>query len=775
VRTPVFHRSCYTTLGLAAVCLGFAEMFFLGWMPWFLAAILVVVGLAWKFEGRWQLSEPAANSVGVVIAFGMLGWIVFQLPRNEEDLLAAGVPWPAGLLPHLGPLLMILTAVKLFRPKKLPDFWVLQILGVMMVTLASVLAGEADHGVWVFLYLVSLTWCLMHYYRMSSTWRELSAEARRQTPLFGVEASAGPARGQWAGIGAALGWSMVIAVVGAGLFIFAPRHASVQWIPHRLSVAAAGRATAVLDAGMDLNRVGKIELSDEVAFEVITRNDEGRPASLPAMIYWRGETLDSYKDGLWFAGSGQTSELWPDLPGENNGRRDVVTRRDLVQADVHPTRRPSLRPDSAPPGKVSLTFIVLPAMAGFLVVAEPVNIDDGIGTMPYINGRPTTKLFSHFEGTDTIASTKQTRRANYKYGQVFDPHAQAAVQKARTVQTRYVQAILMQPPPEDLVRWSRNLLLRQSNLSEAERTLDDRNHVAPQHRARVARALTEHFAESGEYLYSLNIRRTDKSVDPNLDFLQNVKEGHCERYASGLALTLRGLGIPCRIVHGFRGWEKSDDDLLLVRFNQAHSWVQALVPRADGDGSDWILLDPTPSLEAPLDRWQVFVEWVGNGVRAVRSAFRNGVLEYGSDQQIARLRAWWSVLQSLGKRAASDLGIWIGVLVAAATVWPLGRARVKRWWHARHEQRMERQRLPWLAGALAIIRDKTGLTPAPSQTMLEFAASLRISSFGAIADTFEIVARTANRVRFGHHVLSADDHRDIARCIAALRAIGSGE
>src|SRR5436190_16841357 len=98
-RTPVFHLSCYWTLGLATVCLGFAEMFFLGWMVWFLPATLVLVGLAWRYEGRWQLSESAANSIGVLIAFGMLGWIVFQLPRNDEDLLAAGVPWPAGLLP----------------------------------------------------------------------------------------------------------------------------------------------------------------------------------------------------------------------------------------------------------------------------------------------------------------------------------------------------------------------------------------------------------------------------------------------------------------------------------------------------------------------------------------------------------------------------------------------------------------------------------------------------------------------------------------------------
>src|SRR6188474_3170915 len=47
-RAPNLHLSCYLTLTLAAVCLGFAEMFFLPWMPWFLSALLVLIGLAWK-------------------------------------------------------------------------------------------------------------------------------------------------------------------------------------------------------------------------------------------------------------------------------------------------------------------------------------------------------------------------------------------------------------------------------------------------------------------------------------------------------------------------------------------------------------------------------------------------------------------------------------------------------------------------------------------------------------------------------------------------------
>ena len=121
----------------------------------------------------------------------------------------------------------------------------------------------------------------------------------------------------------------------------------------------------------------------------------------------------------------------------------------------------------------------------------------------------------------------------------------------------------------------------------------------------------------------------------------NVKEGHCERYASGLALTLRGLGIPCRVVHGFRGWEQAEDELLIVRFNHVHSWVQALVPRADGEGNDWILLDATPSFEAPIDRWQAFVEWFGKTYVRPGRAFATACSNMGPINSRLGSCAWW--------------------------------------------------------------------------------------------------------------------------------------
>ena len=77
--------------------------------------------------------------------------------------------------------------------------------------------------------------------------------------------------------------------------------------------------------------------------------------------------------------------------------------------------------------------------------------------------------------------------------------------------------------------------------------------LPPEEWERVGRALEKHLAQSGEYGYTLDLRRQDASLDPAMDFLVNVKAGHCERFASALALMLRSQGVPSRVVVGFRG------------------------------------------------------------------------------------------------------------------------------------------------------------------------------------------------------------------------------
>jgi transglutaminase-like putative cysteine protease len=91
------------------------------------------------------------------------------------------------------------------------------------------------------------------------------------------------------------------------------------------------------------------------------------------------------------------------------------------------------------------------------------------------------------------------------------------------------------------------------------------------------------------YRYRLEHHATP-GVDPVLDFLTTQKEGHCEFFASALALLARSLGIPARVAAGYRVTEKNGwSDHWVVRGRNAHAWVEAWV---DGAWDTW---DPTPA------------------------------------------------------------------------------------------------------------------------------------------------------------------------------------
>jgi len=74
------------------------------------------------------------------------------------------------------------------------------------------------------------------------------------------------------------------------------------------------------------------------------------------------------------------------------------------------------------------------------------------------------------------------------------------------------------------------------------------------------------------------------------EFLIGTGTGHCEYFATALAVLLRTRGIPCRVVGGYLAHETDPDGRsVVVRARHAHAWVEML--RADGT---WETFDATP-------------------------------------------------------------------------------------------------------------------------------------------------------------------------------------
>ncbi len=132
--------------------------------------------------------------------------------------------------------------------------------------------------------------------------------------------------------------------------------------------------------------------------------------------------------------------------------------------------------------------------------------------------------------------------------------------------------------PEDLRRRVREHLFREGIVSPNDPA------------AAGAEAIRHHLASTRRH--SLDLRGI-RGSDPLEDFLFQRRAGHCEHFASAMAVMCRAVNIPARIVTGFLGGEETDDGGLLVRRQDAHAWVEVW---DESDG--WVTMDPTPP--APL-------------------------------------------------------------------------------------------------------------------------------------------------------------------------------
>ncbi len=153
------------------------------------------------------------------------------------------------------------------------------------------------------------------------------------------------------------------------------------------------------------------------------------------------------------------------------------------------------------------------------------------------------------------------------------------------------------------------------------------------------------------YEYSLDVPRTS-GLMPVEDFLFVNQAGHCEFYATSMALLLRILNIPTRVVNGFaQGRWNEYGNFFTVRQSDAHSWVEVFFP-----GHGWLTFDPTPSA-AFGETYRQFVEQPGLIARIyrygehLRSQWNRYIVDYGTrDQARLALKAFYTLRRGRGRR-----------------------------------------------------------------------------------------------------------------------------
>jgi transglutaminase-like putative cysteine protease len=275
--------------------------------------------------------------------------------------------------------------------------------------------------------------------------------------------------------------------------------------------------------------------------------------------------------------------------------------------------------------------------------------------------------------------------------------------------------------------------------------------------AEMARAIE--YRLRSDYGYTLDLGST-AVADPVAHFLLVRRQGHCEYFASSMAVMLRAIGIPARVVTGFlsgvynpmTGWQ-------IVRASDAHTWVEAWLP-----GSGWTTFDPTPPdpSATPGSLWSQAALLFD----AADQFWRDWVVGYDFEHQLylasqmqdgtRRLRfAWMDSARRWFESGASAGRAW-AVEAAAAAVLGIGLLfwgpGLRRW--AGSHLRLRRARrgeahptdATLLYERMLALLARRGFHKSPWSTPAEFARVLPPTELAILVEDLTAVY---NQVRFG--------------------------
>ena len=273
--------------------------------------------------------------------------------------------------------------------------------------------------------------------------------------------------------------------------------------------------------------------------------------------------------------------------------------------------------------------------------------------------------------------------------------------------------------------------------------------------------------------------------DPVGSFLLKSRQGYCEYFAAAMALMLRTVNIPSRLVNGFQAgsYNRVGKDFV-VRARDAHTWVEVYFP-----GYGWIPFDPTPpdpsqaaetwsELDDYVDALTVFwSEWIINYDfgHQVRLAME---LDRQSWQVQQRLRDRFRDLQRRGSGMAAGIESWLvrHKLLLLCVTFPLlcalaltlregslAELRLFWLWKFRHDgTRLSVHEATMVYEGLLRILRKRGVQRAVSQTPQEFAHQIATTPVGSAVREF---TELYTLLRFGRGPVSVVRLRQLLEAV----------
>ena len=460
-------------------------------------------------------------------------------------------------------------------------------------------------------------------------------------------------------------------------------------------------------------------------------------------LYWRGSVYDHYQDGTWshakdLAGKVRRLVLTDDIymvmhaPGLPNQFSPAYVKRNLLEQQIYLEPLDSNvvfaadRPVALQVGRTSVgnRRLFSPALSGLGEIRALRRGQAGVIYTAW--SHPPRLSQAHLSQAGAIAERDRARHARF-----------------------------LQVPPRMPAR-VRDLARK---ITAGKATVHDKVQAVQ----RYLRA---------NYKYTTTLRHK-KHLEPVDEFLFENREGHCEYFASAMALLLRYVGIHSRQVNGFvAGAWNSYGNYLAVRHGDAHAWVEVLY-----SNTGWVTVDPTPSGGATPTAATGFAGRMRHMVDAVRLRWFRYVVEYNLSKQLTLFRKVGRAFQQKGT-GVSDLLKTLGQVryvlfgVAGLALAILFWLRYGRhYWAALGRRRTLGSRAHAAVsvyGRLLALLARAGHDKPPGTTPLEFAAEL--TEYGLPgADLIQRFTLVYYGVRYGDEELNHERQAELTELLATIR------
>jgi transglutaminase-like putative cysteine protease len=438
------------------------------------------------------------------------------------------------LMPAIAHMLCLLAVAKSVKKKAPGDLWTMFFLSLLLMLVGAVIALH------VLYFALWIAWSMAGIAFLNA-----ALLVPRGDATVGVHAPPGVSVvGRWLRLSSTL-WIVVTICAGFSFFFF-PRDLSqvraalnmrrntdrLAWNAGIMIPEGRQQTVSGFSENLDIGSLASAVLDGTEALELRMTRD-GQPWRAPAdEIYLRGRAFEKFDGRRWTTWG--KPEDWEDAGRYSDGPRWLERRTDFrVSVDVRPTGE-----------KSPIMFLPRPVTE----VRVPAYYRNPAGDLKHIAGPAPTFATAHWKPWGAPGFSRASALWHPNWTELTSSPHEAEYD---ALAERITQGL------------GRNVHER-------------------------ATAISRWLSENCEYTLQLEWQ---SNADPVHEFLTR-RRGYCVYFATAMAVLLRSIRIPCRVVVGYAGGEWDEQRRCQVfRKSDAHAWVE--IPYGTPGNVLWVPYDPT--------------------------------------------------------------------------------------------------------------------------------------------------------------------------------------